>query len=97
MLCSTAHAAEIRHTTSGEVVTLIVEDHGAGISADALPHIFERFFREDRSRSRETGGVGLGLSICKSIVDAAGGTFTVQSAEGQGTVVSVSLRVPSAV
>jgi signal transduction histidine kinase len=87
---------EVRLTVSGDVVGLAVEDHGAGISPDALPHIFERFFREDRSRSRETGGAGLGLAICKSIVDAAGGTIAVQSAEGQGTTVIVTLpRAPA--
>ena len=75
---------------------LIVEDHGDGISPAALPHVFDRFFRADISRSRETGGAGLGLSICKSIVEAASGTISVRSAEGVGTTVTVSLpRIPS--
>lgn len=93
----------IQHSASGSVVEIAtsaregailleVRDHGAGISPAALPHIFERFYREDVSRSRETGGSGLGLSICKSIVDAAGGAIAVESQLGIGTTVSVTLR-----
>ena len=70
------------HTDS---VVMEVVDSGTGISPDALPHVFERFYREDRSRSRETGGTGLGLSICKSIVEGAGGTILIESTPGQGT------------
>ena len=74
-------------------VNLQVADRGCGISTEALPHIFERFFREDRSRSRDTGGTGLGLSICKSIVEAVGGRIAVNSTPGEGTTVSVIFRV----
>ena len=70
-------------------VRLEVEDKGDGIGPEALPHVFERFYREDRSRSRETGGTGLGLAICKSITDASGGTIKVESATGLGTRVEV--------
>jgi signal transduction histidine kinase len=81
----------VRSTGQREnVVLLEVKDHGAGISPESLPHVFERFFREDPSRSRNTGGVGLGLAICKSIVDKAGGTIEIQSAKGEGTLVIVS-------
>ncbi len=81
----------VAHGEEPEVaVALEVRDHGSGISAEALPHVFDRFFREDTSRSRETGGAGLGLAICKSIVDAAGGSIQVQSALGMGTTVRVT-------
>jgi signal transduction histidine kinase len=73
--------------TGPDAVTLEVRDAGNGIGSEALPHIFERFYREDTSRSRETGGTGLGLAICKSIVDAAGGTIEVESSIGVGTTV----------
>ncbi|HEV2619951.1 MAG TPA: ATP-binding protein [Acidobacteriaceae bacterium] len=76
-------------TASGEAI-LEVEDTGNGIGPEALPHIFDRFYREDTSRSRETGGTGLGLAICKSIVDAAGGTIEVESTLGVGTRVKVT-------
>ena len=70
-------------------VRLEVADHGDGIGPEALPYVFERFYREDRSRSRQTGGTGLGLAICKSITDAAGGTIRVESTSGLGTRVEV--------
>lgn len=72
-------------------ITFQVADSGTGIGPEALPHIFERFYREDTSRSRQTGGTGLGLAICKSIVDAAGGTIEVESTPGVGTTVTVTL------
>ena len=80
------------HICDGKGV-LRVQDRGSGISKDALPHVFERFFREDQSRSRDTGGAGLGLAICKSIVDSAGGTLTIESSPNVGTTVSASFRL----
>jgi signal transduction histidine kinase len=71
-------------------VRLEVADRGDGIGPEALPHIFERFYREDRSRSRDTGGTGLGLALCKSIVDGAGGTIAVESTRNVGTRVEVT-------
>jgi len=75
---------------TGGGVRLDVADQGEGIGPEAMHHIFERFYREDGSRSRETGGMGLGLAIYKSITDAAGGTIKVESASGVGTRVEVT-------
>lgn len=65
-------------------VQLSVQDNGPGISDDHLPHVFDRFYRSDSSRTRKYGGAGLGLSITKSIVNAHGGTISVESQEGEG-------------
>jgi two-component system sensor histidine kinase BaeS len=62
-----------------------VADSGAGISADDLPHIFDRFYRADRSRSRHRGGAGLGLAIVKWIAEAHGGQIEVTSTPGAGS------------
>ncbi len=85
---------EVRVQLVDGFALLTVEDHGYGISPQALPHVFERFYREDASRSRETGGAGLGLSICKAIVEAASGSIEIESTAGFGTTVRVKL--PSA-
>jgi signal transduction histidine kinase len=71
-----------------------VRDTGIGVAAADLPHLFERFFRVDKARSRDVGGSGLGLSICKWIVDAHGGTISVESRPGNGT--SFRVRLPAA-
>jgi signal transduction histidine kinase len=71
-------------------IRLEVADRGDGIGPEDLPHIFERFYREDRSRSRDTGGSGLGLALCKSVVEAAGGTIEVESTRNVGTRVQVT-------
>jgi two-component system phosphate regulon sensor histidine kinase PhoR len=70
-------------------VTVAVADTGIGISASALPHIFERFYKADRARS--SGGTGMGLAIAKHVVEAHGGSIRVQSQEGKGSVLSFSL------
>jgi signal transduction histidine kinase len=74
-------------------IVLRVKDEGEGIPDAALPFVFDRFYRADRSRSRNSGGAGLGLSICKAIVERSNGTIQIQSAVGQGTEVTVTLPI----
>jgi len=75
----------------GDRVAFEVRDKGVGISAEDLPRIFTAFFRGDRSRSRETGGVGLGLTLARRIIEAHGGTIEVTSTVNVGTTVRVTL------
>ena len=95
----------IKHSSPGQTVRMVleknggapllkVEDSGCGIAEQDIPHIFDRFFRTDRSRSRQIPGSGLGLSISKWIVDAHGGSISVASKLGSGSVFTVHL--PSA-
>ncbi|MFD9698712.1 sensor histidine kinase [Lentzea sp. NPDC059081] len=87
-----------RYTPSGGTVrlasaegTITVSDTGSGISAEDLPHVFDRFWRADRSRTRDTGGSGLGLAIVHALVSAHNGTVTVDSAVGRGTTFTITL------
>ncbi len=94
----------IRHTPMGGAVTvglkssedqvcLTVKDTGSGIPAEHLPRIFERFYRADLARDRESGGTGLGLAIAQEIVLAHHGTISVKSDVGKGSVFTVSFPV----
>ncbi len=80
------------HITGDEVKTeIIVEDNGEGISEEDLPFIFERFYRADKSRTRATGGSGIGLTIVKAIVIAHKGTIAVNSEKGKGARFVITL------
>lgn len=76
---------------NGKWVEVSVADTGEGIPVEDLPHIFERFYRVDKSRARATGGTGLGLTIAKRLVEAHGGTITVESTLGKGSCFSFAL------
>lgn len=80
-----------RAERAGNDVTIAVSDRGPGIPAEALPHIFDPFYRLDASRTRETGGVGLGLTIAKSCIEACGGTIAMENAQPRGLRVTISL------
>jgi heavy metal sensor kinase len=82
---------EIAVYSEGGKGILKVTDNGVGISAESLPHLFERFYRADKARSRYSGGAGLGLSIVKSICVAHGGNVSVTSQEGEGSCFCVEL------
>jgi signal transduction histidine kinase len=92
----------LRHTPSGGAVvisvanedswrTITVSDTGSGISVDQLPHVFERFSRQDAARDREHGGAGLGLAIAKGLVEEHGGAISITSQPDAGTTVTVRL------
>ena len=78
-----------------ESVTVIVEDQGTGIPTEHLPRVFDRFYRSDPSRNRDTGGAGLGLAICQKLVQAYGGHIQIDSSIDAGTRVSVTLPAMS--
>lgn len=74
-------------------IIITVEDNGVGIKEEDLPHIFERFYKADTSRSKETGGAGLGLAITKSLVEAHSGSIHVESKFGEGTKFTILLPI----
>ena len=85
---------EVGARIAGDRLALTVRDHGIGIPTRDLERIFERFYRVDRARSRDTGGTGLGLAIVRHVAQAHGGDITVESHEGEGSL--FTLHVPIA-
>lgn len=83
---------KIRFYDVGDNIMVEVADNGIGIEKEHLPRLFERFYRVDKSRSREQGGTGLGLAIVKHIIEAHNQTINVMSTEGAGTVFSFTLK-----
>ncbi len=79
------------NSPEGKSVEISVQDNGEGIPPDALPRIFDRMYRVDPSRSRSSGGAGLGLAIARSIVEMHGGSITAESAPGQGAKLTFNL------
>jgi len=82
---------DVRVTLHGTAVHIAVIDNGDGIPAELLPHLFDRFTRADAARTRDAGGAGLGLAICRAYVEAHRGTITARSTPAQGTTIDVSL------
>jgi two-component system sensor histidine kinase SenX3 len=86
-------AVEIGARVVGDRLALVVRDHGIGIPTRDLERIFERFYRVDRARSRETGGTGLGLAIVRHVAQAHGGDVMVDSREGEGSTFTIQVPI----
>jgi signal transduction histidine kinase len=86
-------AVTIRLQAEGQDVVVAVEDTGHGIEPESIPHLFERFYRTDWARAKDSAGTGLGLPIVKEIMDAHGGTISVISEVNKGSV--FTLRLPA--
>jgi signal transduction histidine kinase len=95
-------ANAVRHSPPNSVIslkadkgatfaTVFVIDHGEGIAAEDLPHIWERFYRAEKSRSRSSGGSGIGLAVTRQLVLAMGGGIMVESTVGKGATFSFTL------
>ncbi len=89
--CPHGATVHLRPDVQGDKVRMTVSDTGPGIPPQHLPRLFERFYRVDAGRSRELGGTGLGLAIVKHLVEAMGGTVSVESEAGLGTIFSFTL------
>ena len=85
--------SDAAHGIAGRHLVVSIRDTGEGIPAESLPHIFERFYRVDSSRTRREGGTGLGLAIVKQIIEAHGGRVWVESQLGKGSTFYVAIPV----
>lgn len=77
--------------TAGAQVVIEISDNGAGVDTEALPYIFDRFYRADPSRNSNNGGSGLGLAISKQMIEGHGGMIAAQSVKGEGTCITINL------
>jgi two-component system, OmpR family, phosphate regulon sensor histidine kinase PhoR len=89
--CDSGQPVEVNACAQEDRIVIQVRDHGPGIASEHLPRLFERFYRVDKSRSRELGGTGLGLAIVKHIVELHGGEVNVESTVGTGSTFTISL------
>jgi two-component system sensor histidine kinase SenX3 len=92
----TGSAVDVSVEPGDRSVAIMVRDRGIGIPTRDLERIFERFYRVDRARSRETGGTGLGLSIVRHVAQAHDGEVSVISHEGEGSAFTLSLPLIAA-
>ena len=81
----------LSYTCNNDFAYISIIDNGIGISPEDLPHIFDRFYRVDKARTRSAGGSGLGLALVKFIVELLGGEINVQSKVNQGTTITFSI------
>jgi signal transduction histidine kinase len=82
---------ELKSTTENIIVE--IRDDGIGVPAEHLPYLFEPFYRVDKSRSKKTGGYGLGLSLCKKIMEAHGGSIEVINRKPRGMIVKLTFLI----
>jgi two-component system phosphate regulon sensor histidine kinase PhoR len=85
----------VRLQAVGEEVVVSVEDTGHGIEPEHLPHLFERFYRTDWARAKDSGGTGLGLSIVKEIAEAHRGSISVTSQVNKGSIFTLHVPAPT--
>jgi signal transduction histidine kinase len=89
--CNTQTTGQLAGQIARQFALVEIRDSGSGIPPDSLPHIFERFYRVDRSRSREEGGTGLGLAIARKLAEAHGGTLIAANNPEGGALFRLSL------
>jgi signal transduction histidine kinase len=89
-------AVRLTSGRSGRWAQFAVSDSGPGIPSGEREHVFERFYRIDKARSREQGGTGLGLAIARSIVEAHGGSISLEQPDGPGSTFTVRLPARAA-
>jgi two-component system sensor histidine kinase BaeS len=83
----------LRGDRVGNRLVIIFEDSGPGVPVHALPHLFERLYKADPSRSRKTGGSGIGLAICKTIINGHNGSITAKNAASGGLRIEIMLPI----